>query len=413
MRRLTPPSSPNNALKALQARERDLVEFTRELVATPSPNPPGDERRVAELLMQAMDRLGYSSVRSLARSSQRPNVIGEIGAGPHVLMLNGHIDTKPAGDETQWVTGPYDPVVRDGVLYGLGSTDMKAAVAAMVYAGAALGELDALPGVLRMVLSADEEAGSHFGARFLVAENLRADAVVVTEPTGFERPWEYVAIASRGMSAFHVRTVGTQMHSSLSDRVRSVNASVKLAQVLTRMAEEFRPRHPALGTAKPTVNLGVTLQGGVFFGVYPGAAEFGVDVRTVPGMTLEGLQADVEGFLERLRREDPDLRVAAEWVPELSWSPPCSIPFDHPIVEAARWAAREVLGRDVPPDTMPAFTDGTHWHLAGIPTIPAFGPGSLLFAHQPNEHVGVQEIVQASQIYALMSLRFLEQSGRI
>jgi len=410
MRRPTPPSNHQNALKALQARERELVEFTRELVATPSPNPPGDERRVAELLRQAMDRLGYSSVRSLARSSDRPNVIGEIGLGRPVLMLNGHIDTKPPGDETQWQTGPYDPVVRDGVLYGLGSTDMKAAVAAMVYAGAALGELDALPGVLRIVLSADEEAGSRFGVRFLASQGLRADAVVVTEPTGFERPWEYVSVASRGMSAFHVRTAGTQMHSSLSDRVRSVNASVKLAKVLTRMAEEFRPRHPDLTTSTPTVNLGVTLQGGVFFGVYPGAAEFGVDVRTVPGMTLEDLQADVEGFLERLRREDPDLQVAAEWVPELSWAPPSSIPFDHPIVEAARWAAREVLGHDVPPGTMPAFTDGTHWHLAGIPTIPAFGPGSLLFAHQPNEHVGLDEIVQASRIYALMSLRFLEQS---
>ncbi|HKA12180.1 MAG TPA: hypothetical protein VKI99_17090, partial [Candidatus Dormibacteraeota bacterium] len=74
MRRLTPPSNHRNALKALQARERELVEFTRELVATPSPNPPGDERRVAELLTQAMDRLGYSSVRSPARSSDRPNV---------------------------------------------------------------------------------------------------------------------------------------------------------------------------------------------------------------------------------------------------------------------------------------------------------------------------------------------------
>src|SRR5437773_2422134 len=113
---------------------------------------------------------------------------------------------------------------------------MKAAVAAMVYAGAALGEIDALPGTLRVVLSADEEAGSRFGTRFLAADQrLHADAVVVTEPTGFKQPWEYVAVASRGVSGFRVRTRGTQMHSSLSDRVPSVNASVKLAQVLARM----------------------------------------------------------------------------------------------------------------------------------------------------------------------------------
>jgi len=412
MRRLTPPSSQRAVLKALQARERELVELARELVATPSPNPPGDERRVAQILIQSMVRLGYSNPRVLAMTEQRPNVIGEMGGGSPVLMLNGHIDTKPAGDEAKWETAPYDPVMRDGVLYGLGTSDMKAAVAAMVYAGAALGELDALPGTLRLVLSADEEAGSRFGARFLAtSDELWADAVVVAEPTGLEVPWKYVATASRGVSAFRVRTLGTQMHSSLSDQVHSVNASVKLAQVLKRMAEEFRPRHPAGKLSKPTVNPGVTLQGGVFFGVYPGAAEFGVDVRTVPGMTLEGLQADVEDFLEGLRREDSELQVEAEWVPELSWAPPSAISPSHPIVEAARWAAREVLGRDVPAGTMPAFTDGTHWSLAGIPAIPAFGPGSLLFAHQPNEHVGVDEIIQASQIYALMTMQFLHQTS--
>ena len=412
MRRLTPPSRQRAVLRALQAREGELVELARELVATPSPNPPGDERRVAQILIQSTVRLGYSNPRVLAITEQRPNVIAEMGGGSPVLMLNGHIDTKPPGDETRWDTAPYDPVVRDGVLYGLGASDMKAAVAAMVYAGAALGELEALNGTLRLVLSADEEAGSHFGSRFLAtSDELRADAAVVAEPTGLDVPWKYVATSSRGVSAFRVKTLGTQMHSSLSDQLHSVNASVKLAHVLARMAEEFRPRHPAGKLSKPTVNPGVTLQGGVFFGVYPGAAEFGVDVRTVPGMTLEGLQADVEDFLEGLRREDSELQVEAEWVPELMWSPPSAISSSHPIVEAARWAAGEVLGRDVPAGTMPAFTDGTHWSLAGIPAVPAFGPGSLLFAHQPNEHVGVDEIIEASQIYALMTMRFLDQTS--
>src|SRR2546429_100888 len=123
MRRLTPPSSRQAALSALEAREGELIEFTRELVATPSPNPPGDERKVAELLLQAMARLGFSNIHTRARAEQRPNVVGEIGGGGRVLMLNGHIDTKPAGDETQWRPPPFDPVVRDGVLYGLGSTD--------------------------------------------------------------------------------------------------------------------------------------------------------------------------------------------------------------------------------------------------------------------------------------------------
>jgi acetylornithine deacetylase len=417
MRRRTPPSSPASArersvLLALASREHELIEFARALVATPSPNPPGDEREVANHARAEMERLGYAASRTVALDPGRPNVVGiafESTTGPS-LIFNGHIDTKPTGDPAQWAPGPYDPVIRDGKLHGLGSTDMKGAVAAMVYAGAALIEAGAPPGTLQVVLTADEEAGSRYGARFVAGlPELAADAVLVGEPTGMQTAWAYVAIASRGLSCFVVRVRGTQMHSSLSDQVHSVNASVQLAKVLTRMATGFRPTYPnnPLVPGRPTVNLGVTLSGGVFYGVYPGHAEFGIDIRTLPGMTLAGLRADVADFLERLRREDPDLDVTAEAVPELEWFPPSSIDPGHPLVAAAQSSARDVLGRDVPLGTMPAFTDGTHWHLAGRVCIPAFGPGTLLVAHRPNESVAVAEIVEAARIYALTALRYL------
>jgi acetylornithine deacetylase len=329
-------------------------------------------------------------------------------------MLNGHIDTKPAGDLGQWEIGPYDPVIRDGRLNGLGSADMKGAVAAMVYAGAALAEVGSPAGTLRVVLTADEEAGSRFGARFLAGlPELAADAGVVGEPTGMESPWAYVAVASRGIACFRVSVRGTQMHSSLSDQVRSVNASVKLGHVLTRMASEFRPQHPLNPGVPggPTVNLGVTLSGGVFFGIYPGNAEFGIDVRTVPGMTHAGLLADLTAFVQKLRDEDSELDVSIVPVPELEWLPPSSIDPIHPLVAAAQGAASEVLGREVPLGTMPAFTDGTNWHLAGMACIPAFGPGSLMAAHRPNEFVAVEEVVAAARIYALTALRYLGEGN--
>jgi acetylornithine deacetylase/succinyl-diaminopimelate desuccinylase family protein len=409
-----PPQRDDQVMEALRAREPQLIDFARQLVSTPSPNPPGDETAVAEVARQAMTALGFGRVQVVAESPKRPNVIGEVGSGGDVLMLNGHLDTKPAGDESKWATRPYDPVIEAGRLHGLGATDMKGAVAAMIYAGAALADVGLPQGTFKVVLTADEEAGSRYGARFLAGRpEAAADAVIVGEPTGMRVPWEYIAVASRGISSFRVSARGTQMHSSLSDQVPSVNASVKLGQVLTRMAAEFRPRYPmdSAAAAKPTVNLGVTLQGGVFFGIYPGHAEFGVDVRTVPGMTLEGLHADVEAFLERLRHEDPELDVTMAPVPDLEWFPPSAIDPAHPVVAAARGAARTVLDRDVPLGTMPAFTDGTHWHLAGIPCIPAFGPGSLLLAHQPNEYVAVQEVVEAARIYALTALRYLSRTA--
>jgi acetylornithine deacetylase/succinyl-diaminopimelate desuccinylase-like protein len=425
MRRRTPPSRSARAaraarehavLQALAAREQELVEFARELVTTPSPNPPGDERQVAERARAEMDRLGYTDVHVVAMDPARPNLVAEVAgkaAGP-TLMFNGHLDTKPAGDLAEWSPGPYDPVIRDRMLHGLGSADMKGAVAAMVHAGAALLEAGAPPGRLRIVLTADEEAGSRYGARFLAERaELAADAVLVGEPTGMESGWAYLAVASRGISCFRIRVRGTQMHSSLSDQVRSVNASVKLAEVLSRMSSEFQPTYPSnpLVPGRPTVNLGVTMSGGVFYGVYPGHAEFGADVRTVPGMTLAGLQSDVAAFLDELRRQDPELDVSVEPVSELEWMPASSIDPAHPLVAAAQGAARDVLGRDVPVGTMPAFTDGSHWQQAGSACIPAFGPGTLLVAHRPNESVAVNEIVEAARIYALTAMRYLGGEG--
>ena len=167
-RRLASSSSlapgERGVLAALAAREGELLELARELIATPSPNPPGDEREVAEVARQAMEELGYD-VRVVALAEHRPNVVGEVGGGGRSLVLNGHLDTKPPGDETQWRKRPYDPVVEDGRLLGLGSTDMKGAVAAMIYAGYALAEAGEPPGTLKVVLTADEEAGSAFGVR--------------------------------------------------------------------------------------------------------------------------------------------------------------------------------------------------------------------------------------------------------
>jgi len=362
-----------------------------------------------------MKRLGYEGIQTIALEPERPNLVGEIGGGGQVLMLNGHVDTKPPGDLSEWETGPFDPVIREGRLYGLGSADMKGAVAAMVYAGGAIAETGGPPnGTLRIVLTADEEAGSRFGARFLAGRpELAADAVLVGEATGMQTPWSYIAVASRGIACFRVSVRGTQMHSSLSDQVPSVNASVKLAQVLARMAADFKPQYPRDPAVPggPTVNLGVTMSGGVYFGIYPGHAEFGMDIRTVPGMTQPGLLADLTSFVQKLQREDPELDVSVEPVPDLDWLPPSSIDPGHPLVAATKSAAQDVLQREVPLKTMPAFTDGSYWSLAGAACIPAFGPGTLLVAHRPNENVAVDELTQAARIYALTALRYLGEGA--
>src|SRR2546421_2683081 len=101
-------SPESSVLAALAAREGACVELARELVATPSPNPPGDERAIAAVVRDAMTSFGFRDVRTPAREPERPNVVGEVGEGARSLILTGHVDTKPPGDAAEWEVPPYE-----------------------------------------------------------------------------------------------------------------------------------------------------------------------------------------------------------------------------------------------------------------------------------------------------------------
>lgn len=400
------------ALGFLARTETDVLDFTKTLIRTPSPNPPGDETAVAAIVTERLRSLGITDIDVVGSEDHRPNVIARVpgtGAGP-TLMLSGHIDTKPAGDMNAWKTDPWDPVEIDGQLYGLGSGDMKGAVAAMVYAAGAVVEAGPLEGDLVVAFTADEEAGSVFGSKWLAENDLiHADVCVIGEPSGITREWESIHLISRGAALFRIKVSGTQMHSSVTDRLPNVNAVVKMAQLIDRMHRELRgrltyPDHP-LCPDGPTVNIGVMVEGGVYYGVNPGYAEFACDLRTLPGQTGEQVAADVEAFLADAMADDPDLQ--AELAFELMVDA-TEIPPDEPMVVALQAAAAEVL--DEPPqlDAFPGATDAPHFQLtAGVPTVAAFGPGMLPRAHSPNEYMAVASVAEAARIYTLATLAYL------
>ncbi len=402
-------------LRYLEARQEEILEFARELIRTPSPNPPGDESEVADLVTERLVSLGIADIARIGSEETRPNLIVRVpgGSSGQTLMLSGHLDTKPAGDMDAWDTDPWDPVVRDGELIGLGSGDMKAAVAGMIYAAAALHSLDGFPGELVLVFTADEEAGSVLGSKWL-AENdhLSADVAVIGEPSGITSEWQAIHLISRGAALFKVRIKGTQMHSSISDRIEGINATVKMAELIKRMDEGLLSylrydAHPLCSTG-PTVNVGVMASAGVYYGVYPGQAEFACDIRTLPGMTEQALREDVQRFLHDAMADDPDLDAELIWeimVPATEISP------EEPIVTALQDSARDVLGFTPELDAFPGATDAPYLQLtAGIPCVAAFGPGMLPRAHSPNEHLAKEGAVEAAKIYGLAAVRYLETS---
>jgi len=399
-------------LSFLDARADEVLEFARELIRTPSPNPPGDERAVADLVTSRLADLGITEVERVGKTPERPNLIVRIpgtGGGPK-LMVSGHLDTKPAGDMDAWNTDPWDPVLEDGQLIGLGSGDMKAALAAMVYLMGAVKTVGPLAGDLVGVFTADEEAGSLVGSKWM-AENdlLEADVALIGEPSGVEKEWESIHLVSRGAALFKIRITGTQMHSSISDRIKGVNATVQMARLIDRMDRDLKSYltyepHPLCPTG-PTVNVGVMAEAGVFYGVYPGNAEFACDIRTLPGMEERQMIDDVNRFLTAAMTEEPDLQA------ELVWDlmvPATEIPADQPLVPILSAATAEVMGHEPRLDAFPGATDAPHFQLtAGIPCVAAFGPGMLPRAHSPNEYLAADSVAAAARIYGLATLRFL------
>ena len=400
-------------LSFLQATADDQLAFARRLIATPSPTPPGDERAVAQVVRQKLTELGVRDITVLAAEPSRPNLLVNIaGDDPgKTLILSGHLDTKPAGDLSRWWVPPYDPVISGGVLHGLGSGDMKAAIAAMVYAGAALARTGGWAGEVQLVLTADEEGGSTLGSKWLAERgHLEADAAIIGEPCGVTEEWENIGVVSRGSALFDIEVVGTQMHSSVSDRFDPVNATVEMAWLIAKMHNElldrltYQPYH--VGETRPTVNIGVMVEGGVFYGVYPGNARFSSDIRLIPGMTEHSITADLQRFLDQAMAENPRLDATLQMV---GCSEATEIPAGHPAVTALQHASHQVLGERVAPAVFPGATDALSFQgIADIPTVAAFGPGLVPRAHAPNERLASAGVNEAARIYALAALRYLD-----
>ena len=249
----------------------------------------------------------------------------------------------------------------------------------------------------------------------MCSSDLTADAALIGEPQSIHEPFESLPLVSRTGVSFLVRIYGTQGHSSVSDRIHMVNAIQKMDWVLDRMAREWRPSYPdhPLCPYGPTVNVGMLVRGGVSFGIYPGFAEFGVEVRTTPGMAQEDVRADAELFLRALSEEEADLKW--EFVynrdPAL-YTQPTVVPEDEPLVGHVLEAAEQVLGRRLPLTYFPGGTDAKEFQgVGGVPTLPGFGPGLLTVAHGPNEFVHLNALAPSAEVYALTAMSYLADRG--
>ena len=389
-----------------------VLELAAELVAIDSQNPGVGEARIAAFVADhARERGLAAEVVETAPGRCNVLVTADAGVGKH-LALSGHLDTKPIGDLSAWHTPPLDLVVDGDLAYGLGSSDMKGALAAMLLAIESWART-ARRGRLSLILTADEEAGSDHGSIALSRQGLvDADAIVIGEPSGVSNPWEAMYLISRGICCFEVVVRGKQGHSGLSDRLPT-SATVAAAKAAIAIADftPSVPRPPSI-RCTPTVNAAVRMSGGVFYGVHPGEAVVASDIRLVPGMDRETLHRELCDLLAAALPTDVnwEIRYADG---SLGWMEAVEIDPRHSVVTAAQRACTDVLGRELPLGAYPGGTDATHFtNIGGTPSVAALGPGWLSVAHGPDEHVGVSQLSQAERLYERLAHIYLGEHER-
>jgi len=363
-------------------KSQDAVALTKSLLRFDTVNPPGRERECAKFAGAMLQDWGFD-VQFFEYEKGRTSVVARAGGSDKKppLCLTGHIDVVPLGS-APWSKDPFSGETHGDKLYGRGSSDMKAGVAAILLAARSLSKkMNGTPGVV-VVLTAGEENGC-IGSLNLAKTKLlgKAGAIVVGEPTS-----NYPFVGHKGSLKFHAHFKGVSAHGSMPEL--GENAIYKAARAVAAL-ENFKfehTRHPVMGG--PTLNVG-TFAGGSGVNMVPDTASIGVDIRTVPGMDHSVLLKNIESILGKEAKLDVFSDLAPVWTE----------PDDE-------WMQRvlEICGRHL--GAKPGARAATYMTDAanllkvykGAPTV-VLGPGEPQMAHQTDEYCSMERIRQCVAIY--------------
>ncbi|MCK0147210.1 M20 family metallopeptidase [Arenibacter sp. F26102] len=361
----------------------DVLQLTKSLIAMDTINPPGNEYLAAQFVGELLEENGFD-VEYVPFESNRIHVIAGRGYSKSSppIVFTGHFDTVPLG-AVKWSVDPFGGEVKNGKLFGRGSSDMKGGVAAMVVAAINAFSIGNPEGGLRLVLTAGEELGCQ-GAKDLIKTYSglgEACGIVVGEPTA-----NMPAIGHKGGLYLNLSCTGTTAHSSMPHL--GDNAIYKVARAISKV-EEFDfgvEEDPLLGF--PTVNVGKVF-GGQNINSVPDFAEFTIDARTTTKVEHHKLLAKLQKELGK--------EVSIETLTDLI---AVSTEEKDPFVQRVYKACGIPENAPGYPKALPYLTDGSVLQGAygGIPTI-ILGPGQPEMAHQTDEFCYVDKLEKAVEIY--------------
>ncbi len=361
------------------------IELLQRLVQIPSPNPPGDTGAIADFVAQQMGAIGCELRQPApAAKPEARNTIAILGRGKPRIMLHAHIDTVPiaATEADKWSVDPYSGEIRNGALYGKGSIDDKAVLAAMMLTMVDAAQQDELAGTLILVGAAEEETGGQLGTKWLADEgHLPAcDFIIVGEQTANK-----VATAHKGVMRATVRTTGRSVHATNPDR--GINAIVAMSKVISALNHYHRSlktrSHPVVGF--PTCNIGV-IEGGSTANAVPDSCAIKLDRRMIPREDPETVKAELSAVIEAV-----DLAPATASIGDFIYSRWFDSALETTHAQTFMNCVRAELDDDPGPIGYLPGSDAKHLMELARGDMIIFGPGSYEVAHAADEHVQLKD----------------------
>ena len=424
-----PPSPSDARRQLLQWIEEDrdkLVRFFSNFLAKPSPNPPGDTREAAGFIADYLKAEGIAC-EVIAPQEDMPNILAVTeGAGPgRHLVLNGHIDVFPVGEDEDWTHAPWSGALAEGAVWGRGASDMKCGTSASILSFIYLSRLsDRWPGKLVLTAVSDEETGGKWGTRYLLenhAEHCIGDCVLNGEPSGLGS----IRFAEKGTLrlTFLISTPGA--HGAYPHRSANANSiAARLIADLERLNElpvdmpeamaaylsrpEVRAATDAVmgaGTAevarRVTVNIGV-VRGGLKVNMIPGDCRVEVDIRLPFGVD----RTTVLGEIETILAGYPEARLEVQ---EAASNPAAASDPEHEMVGILKRAIAEIS--DHRPEAIAGIgaTDCKFFRYKDVPAF-VYGPSPETMA-RPDERIAIEDFLHVLRTHALAAFDYLTAGG--
>jgi len=398
----------------IEKQKNRMTQALTELIRTPAiaPENGGEgELKKAEKLMQMLELVGFDKIERYdaederVPSKKRPNIIaycyGQSDA--ERLWIVTHLDVVPPGKESLWtVTKPFEPVVREGRIYGRGSEDNGQSMVASIFAVNALKNLDVKPKrTIALAFVADEEEGSTYGIQHLIKQELfKKDDLIVVPDSGNENG-SFIEIAEKSGLRFRVRTIGKQTHASRPDKgLNAHRIGMEYTLTLDKMLHEkyslkdkyFDPQESTFEPTKKDKNVDAV-------NIIPGEDVIHFDCRILPNYNLEETLKDILGLAEEFEKKT-EAKIKIEIERKIVAPKPTDA--NSKIVVMLKQAIKKGRGIESKVGGIGGGTCARFFRKIGI----AAAVWSTVdeTAHQPDEYAKIENLVNDAKVFAFLAI---------